>query len=149
MTRDVDYSYHRLCNVACQVSSTESKRAMNGGAGWQLLVLVRTLAIGPLFAQLLMLAASPVLARLYSPSEFGVVASFLLGGAAIGSIACLKLDNAIIRVSSSLEAVRIAKVAILSALSFAIVFSAFGFIVLTQLEHVEHMICLLYTSYVA
>lgn len=112
---------------------------MNGGAGWQLIGLVRTLAIGPLFAQLLMLAASPVLARLYSPSDFGVVASFLLGGAAIGSVACLKLDNAIIRAASSLEAVRISKVAIISALSFAIVFSVFGFIALTQLNHVEYM----------
>jgi O-antigen/teichoic acid export membrane protein len=93
---------------------------MSENLGWKLVALFQTLAIGPFFAQFLMLAASPALTRLYTPSEFGEVAMFLLVGTAIGSVACLKLDNSIIRATSSLEAFRIARVAIISALYFAI-----------------------------
>lgn len=122
-----------------QALLAESRRAMTSGVGRQLLKLVRTLAIGPLFAQLLLLAASPILSRLYSPREFATVAFFLLGGAAIASIACLKLDNAIVRVASSLEAARIAMVAIMSAFGFTILLFAAGIVALTLLERVEYM----------
>ena len=115
---------------------------MNGGVGSQLLKSVRVLAIGPFFAQVLLLAASPVLTRLYSPAEFAAISVFLLGGAAIASIACLKLDNAIVRVASSLVAARIAMVATLSAFGFSVVFFAAGIVVLTLLERVEYMVLL-------
>lgn len=113
---------------------------MSSGVGRQLLALVRMLAIGPLFAQILLLAASPVLTRLYLPEEFAAVAVFLLGGAAIASIACLKLDNAIVRVASSLEAGRIAMVATVSAFCFAVLLSSAGLIALTLLERMEYLV---------
>lgn len=99
---------------------------MRNAIGQQLLSLVRTLAIGPLFAQSIFLLASPILTRLYTPKDFGAVAVFLLAGTGIASIACLKLDNAVIRTNSSLLAVRTASVAAFLSLISAIVCVATG-----------------------
>lgn len=93
---------------------------MKQGAGTQLLLLTRVLAIGPVFAQLLLLAASPVLTRIFLPSAFAEIAAFLLAGGALASLACLKLDNAIIKERSTGNAARAAMVALASVVVFSI-----------------------------
>lgn len=112
---------------------------MSDGIGGQLFRLVRTLAIGPFFSQILLLAASPILTRLYSPVQFATVAFFLLGGTAIASIACLKLDNAIIRTASALDAARIATLAVISAFCFTVFIFSASIVVLFQLERMEYI----------
>lgn len=88
---------------------------MSNGVGSKLFGLMKVLAIGPFFAQFLILAASPVLTRLYSPKDFAAIAVYLLVGTAIASVACLKLDNAVIRSTSSFGSARIAMVAMIAA----------------------------------
>lgn len=57
---------------------------------------VRLLATGTLFAQLIGLAASPILTRLYSPADFAVLAIFGAIVSSISAAACGRYDIAVI-----------------------------------------------------
>lgn len=98
---------------------------MRLGVARHLFALAGTLAIGPFFAQGLLLACSPVLTRLFDPREFAAIAVFLLVGTAIASLSCLKLDNAIIRARSSRLA-HLAALALSATLLSAIASIAIG-----------------------
>ena len=56
---------------------------------------VRVLVGGALAGQLITLAASPILSRLYGPADFGVLAVFAALLGVIGTSACLRFDQAV------------------------------------------------------
>lgn len=66
-----------------------------------------TLSGGTLAAQLLPLAATPLLSRLYSAEDFGVYALLLAALGITGQLACLKYDLALVVVRRDSEAVEL------------------------------------------
>jgi O-antigen/teichoic acid export membrane protein len=78
---------------------------------------VLTLTSGTVLAQAITIVASPVLTRLYSPEEMGVLASLLAVTMILGSIAAGRYDQAIVLPKSETEATAVAFVGILISAS--------------------------------
>lgn len=57
---------------------------------------VLTLVSGTLISRLIALIAIPVLARIYTPAEFGVMALFVTIGSLVASFACARYDMAVV-----------------------------------------------------
>ncbi|NRA18534.1 MAG: lipopolysaccharide biosynthesis protein [Oceanospirillaceae bacterium] len=57
---------------------------------------VSTVLTGAFLAQIIMLVAAPLITRIYSPDEFGLVAAFWATGSIIGIVACLRYETTII-----------------------------------------------------
>ena len=62
----------------------------------KLIKQVSTLLTGAILAQILTLVAAPFITRIYSPSEFGLVATFWATGGIIGIVSCLRYETTII-----------------------------------------------------
>ncbi|MEC9375448.1 MAG: oligosaccharide flippase family protein [Pseudomonadota bacterium] len=57
---------------------------------------VATIIAGTLFSQIIALLAMPILARIYSPEDFGVLATFVMLANNLAMLACLQYQGAII-----------------------------------------------------
>jgi len=91
---------------------------------------VLTLTSGTVMAQAITIVASPVLTRLYSPEEMGVLASLLAVMMILGSIAAGRYDQAIVLPKSEIEATAVAYTGILiaafSGILVSLIFIWFG-----------------------
>jgi len=79
---------------------------------------VLTLTTGAAVAQIIPIALSPILSRLYSPQEFGVFSIFIAIASILGSIATLRYEMAIMLPDNNKDAFNVVAVSII--LSFII-----------------------------
>lgn len=77
---------------------------------------VATIALGHIGGYALMLLATPILTRLYSPAQFGVLATYGSMMSLLGVAICLRYEAAIPLPKSSRGAARLAQLALLSGL---------------------------------
>ena len=82
---------------------------------------VLTLMTGTTIAQAIPIAISPILTRLYSPEDFGLLALFVALTTTLSSIANGKYEIAIMLPEKDEDAINIAALGLLIALSFSIV----------------------------
>jgi O-antigen/teichoic acid export membrane protein len=82
---------------------------------------VLTIACGTLAAQLVTVAAAPVLARLYPPEAFGVFGALIGLGTVLGAVAGLKYELAIILEKSEAEALDALRLVIAVVAAFTLV----------------------------
>lgn len=80
---------------------------------------VGRLSAGAVASQLILLAGSPVLTRLYSAPQFAVFALFLAASGMIGQVACLKYDLAVVVAQSDELAGRMVSVCLASCVAIA------------------------------
>lgn len=92
------------------------KQKLKGEFARSLLILVS----GTASAQALTMAAMPVLSRLYSPSDFGILAVFLGIVTTISVSACLRFDIAVAIPEQDQEAISLLVLALVSAACFSI-----------------------------
>lgn len=76
------------------------------------------LSLGTLGGRLITIAAMPLLTRIYSPTDFGVLASFLAIVTIVGVIACLRFDIAIPLSHSDKEAAHLLLLSMCLAATF-------------------------------
>ena len=81
----------------------------------------RTLAIGLLVAQGVALLATPILTRLYSPTDFGVYALFLSVTATLAPVAALRLDAAVVLPEQREDAALLVRLGLMAGLGVALV----------------------------
>ncbi|HHX8572720.1 oligosaccharide flippase family protein [Vibrio sp. Vb2354] len=81
---------------------------------------VLTLFSGTLVAQLLPIAITPILTRIYSPEEFGLMAVFLAITMTFGSVACGRYEIAILKPKKDSEAYQLASLCILVSTIFCL-----------------------------
>lgn len=82
---------------------------------------VRVLATGMLVAQVVALAATPLLTRLYAPSAFGLYALFVAIVAVMAPIAALRFDAALPLPDAEDDALALARLAVFAALGVSII----------------------------
>lgn len=82
---------------------------------------VLTLMTGTTIAQAIPIAITPILTRLYTPEDFGVLALFLAITAILGSIANARYELAIMLPEEDEDAINIAALGILIAVCFSLV----------------------------
>ncbi len=80
---------------------------------------VLTLATGSIFAQALMILASPLLTRLYDPDDFGIYALFISMTGIVTTIACLRYDIAIMLPERDDEAANVLALSLILAFSIS------------------------------
>lgn len=85
-----------------------------------------TLIAGSAAAQGIALLAIPILSRLYSPDDFGVLAQYLSIVGIISSIMCLRFDDAVFATTSSRQLKAVITIGLFSALAFVVLFSVIG-----------------------
>ena len=88
--------------------------------------LVRSVGVlvsGTVVSQLVAVLALPILTRLYSPGDFGVLAVFVALTSTLSVAACLRFDIAIPIPESSADGAGILLVALLSALAVSLLFA--------------------------
>lgn len=78
---------------------------------------VARLASGTSLAQLLTVAATPALTRLYDPQAFGVLALFAALTGLVGVVACLRYEQAIVLPESDVEAANLLVASVASAVA--------------------------------
>lgn len=81
---------------------------------------VAVLSAGTAVGHLITAVATPFLTRIYSPSEYGVLAAFVGISATLASVACLRWDIAIAVPADDREASRLFALATVSAAAFAL-----------------------------
>ena len=81
---------------------------------------VLTLMTGTTIAQAIPIAITPILTRLYTPEDFGVLALFVAVTAILGSIANARYELAIMLPEEDEDAINIAALGLLIALSFSL-----------------------------
>lgn len=81
---------------------------------------VATLMAGTALAQAIPIAISPILTRLYSPTDFGLFTLFMSLTAVLGSIACARYELAIMLPDKDDDAVLVAALGLLIALGLAV-----------------------------
>jgi len=81
---------------------------------------VMKIAGGTVFAQLLALLASPVLARIYGPEAFGLLALFTSITTTLGTVACLRYELSIMLPKGEREAANLFGASLTSALLISI-----------------------------
>lgn len=81
---------------------------------------VLTLVSGTTFAQILTILATPVLTRLYSPNDFGLLTLFLSITGIFGVIICLRYEVSIMLPESEEEAANLLALSIVIALALSI-----------------------------
>ncbi|WP_188074505.1 lipopolysaccharide biosynthesis protein [Pusillimonas sp. ANT_WB101] len=89
---------------------------------------------GTAAAQLLNVLSLPFLTRLYSPSEFGILAIYVSIINIVASVACLRLEIAIPIPRHDREAARLLVISILSALSICLLTAAIVFIFKSEID---------------
>lgn len=82
---------------------------------------VLTLATGTTIAQAIPIAISPILTRLYTPEEFGILALFLSIVAILGSFINGKYDLAIMLPKDEIEALGLIKLSLFIAISLSLI----------------------------
>ena len=82
---------------------------------------VLTLMTGTTIAQAIPIAITPILTRLYTPEDFGILALFVAVTAILGSIASGRYELAIMLPEKDEDAINVAALGLLIALFFAIV----------------------------
>lgn len=82
---------------------------------------VFTLMLGTGIAQLIPALISPILTRLYTPSDFGVYTVFISAAYILGPVVCGCYEQAIILVHSIEELVRVAWLSIVVALTISVI----------------------------
>jgi O-antigen/teichoic acid export membrane protein len=106
------------------VNSSEANAPLSSSRSG-LLRQMATIAGGTALGQFVVLAATPLLSRIYSPAEFGEYASFLAMCSVFLAVACLRYDVAL-NASDDEEAGRIFIVACLAALVTALLVFLFA-----------------------
>jgi O-antigen/teichoic acid export membrane protein len=81
---------------------------------------VFTLMMGSTLAQAIPIAITPILTRLYTPEDFGVLALFIAITSILGSVATGQYEQAIILPKKEEDAIHIAALSLLIALCFSI-----------------------------
>jgi len=84
---------------------------------------VLRLASGTALGQLIVLAATPVLTRLFSPEAFGVAAMFMALTGVAGVVACLRYELSIVLPESDHEAANLLALSLLIALGVSLLVS--------------------------
>lgn len=84
---------------------------------------VSTLLTGTVLAQIIVLATTPIIARLYSPADIGAFASMLAIAQTVGAVAGLRYDMAIVLPERDDEARRLMRVVLACAAAAAILTS--------------------------
>lgn len=116
-----------------RVSGFSTSPARLGGAPGR----VATLSGGTFINQLLLVASLPILARFYSPADYGAWFTLKTTAILFGSVGTLRLELAIVLAKSKRYAERIADLALTTALALAVVSSAiialFGGFIIDQL----------------
>lgn len=82
---------------------------------------VASLAGGNLIAQIVTLAAAPIITRLYGPEEFGTLGVFLAITGTLTAVAALAYSHAIVLPREDKESVALVKLAIGASLVFAVI----------------------------
>ena len=82
---------------------------------------VLTLLTGTTIAQAIPIAVTPILTRLYTPEEFGLLALFIAITAILGSISNGRYELAIMLPHSDEDAINIAALALLITIVFSII----------------------------
>jgi lipopolysaccharide exporter len=82
---------------------------------------VLRLVSGTALAQLIVLAATPLLTRLFAPEAFGVAAMFMALTGVAGVVACLRYELAIVLPESDREAANLLALSLLTALVVSVV----------------------------
>ena len=80
-----------------------------------------TLLTGTTIAQAITIVSAPILSRLYSPEDFGVMAVFISISSMIGLIACGRYENAIMLPKEDEDAGNILTLSILLALIISLI----------------------------
>lgn len=80
-----------------------------------------TLMTGTAMAQALPIAASPILTRLYTPADFGVLALFMAVTSVFGTIACGRYELAIQLADDEVEAINLAALSLLIAVALSVI----------------------------
>lgn len=80
---------------------------------------VAKLSLGTLLGRIISLASLPLIARLYTPEDFSILALFLAVVGPLGAAACLRFEIAIPLAKREKEAASLAVLAILSLLTFS------------------------------
>lgn len=80
---------------------------------------VIAVASGTAIAQALTVAISPILTRVYGPSDFGALGSFSAIISVVGVIACLRLEHAVMLPDDDAEASRVALAAVATSMGSA------------------------------
>jgi O-antigen/teichoic acid export membrane protein len=84
---------------------------------------VLRLVSGTALAQLIVLSATPVLARLFAPEAFGVAAMFMALTSVAGVVACLRYELSIVLPESDREAANLLALSLLIALAVSLLVS--------------------------
>lgn len=92
------------------------------------------LASGTLFAQLVLLAISPILTRVFSPADFGFFSLVMASTAMIAVFSTLRLETIIPTLRYSADALRMLQVMLLLSLLVAVVTAGFVALFRPQLE---------------
>lgn len=91
---------------------------------------VMTLMTGSFVAQSIPIAISPILTRLYTPEEFGVLALFVTISTILSVLVTARYEQAILLPEKELEAIHITKLCLVIALIMSV-----GFLILIMLFH--------------
>lgn len=78
------------------------------------------LVTGTSFAQLLTVLSAPILTRLYSPADFGILAVFISTTDILGVIACLRYEMAIVLPEEDDKAANLFGLSLMFAVSLSI-----------------------------
>ncbi len=80
-----------------------------------------TLSSGNVLSQIIVLAAAPILSRLYEPEAFGIVVFFIAIYAVLQPFACLRYEAAIVLAPDDQDALALLKLCVVIAFSVAII----------------------------
>jgi len=100
---------------------------------------VLTLMTGTMIAQALPLAITPILTRLYSPSDFGIFAIFVALTGAFGVVATARYEQAIMLPSSHDEAISLVALSLIMATIFSSILALFIWIFFDFLSSATHI----------
>lgn len=100
---------------------------------------VLTLVGGTMIAQALPLAITPILTRLYSPSDFGIFAIFVALTGVFGVVATARYEQAILLPSSHEEAISLVALSLIIATIFSSILVIFIWIFFDFISSVTHI----------
>ena len=83
---------------------------------------VATLAAGTAFAQIIVILATPILSRLYTPEEFGAYGIFITVVGLLSTIAALGYDMAIVKEDKEEDAYHLFQTCVLISFSSSFIF---------------------------
>ncbi|WP_022867692.1 lipopolysaccharide biosynthesis protein [Schaalia vaccimaxillae] len=93
-----------------------------------MLAHISSLLTGTIIAQLIVLATTPVISRLYTPEDIGSFAAFLAIPQLIAAIASLRYDMAVVLPESDMDARRLLRLALICAAIISLLASVLGLV---------------------